>query len=948
LIRKLLWKRNRITYRGEIRRISDTPASDSWETYKKGEVEIQKEITGKFLYIYQKISSAIKGLEVKIKKDKKIDRKKQILIEKLLSSLIEYPNKFQHLFDSVLLAPIRVSSNIMQEMRLYFWVLDGWNKKAEAFHKSLYSSSIPCTFFNPLDLLILQIFRCQDKIRQSEFLCMDSLLENLIVLVQSMIESLQQSVTTSVITESLPNFQSANCVKNFCQKLIELMELLNEGFTTNVFEQISKIPEVAELKNTVFLFIQYLDALPTSLKQSYRHFVTTVMDPLSSRIEIFFEDISLIKYHMHVIAISTKEKNLSNNFVGLEKQISERLKQAPAEGTFFWRLSLKYVILSKLVFIQMQNLFEECDQKLKVCSSHNQVLQVLNKCVGRFERANKTRNAWGSQLTIIGNLAIKEENVEAIELVRPISTAILWIDFFYLTIQEIVNLNPILVQKTSLKNVNRSNKSAGGFIDFPSSEESAEKIEEIPLENTSSYLEESREIVDYERHLNQLHILKSQTPNLLNSQESLESFTARFLKREEIIQNSSFYLDLIEEGKVWDKVEESTSKPLILRAQLDHALLLEATQKLALISLRIGTREAPNHHIISSDYNGRPLGFTHDGVQLTNLLHSVGMSWFNDSNIQPLILNQELLLKKISWFQKDQGFVEGISSVITVCENVWNDLDKSCNFSSQHNLYRKALNYHECCVQIHHFKRSHLSTSILFSSVQDAEATKSSIKNLITTLEISPECEEISKSHKHTINRILDFHEVLTVYQQKELIPLFFAVRSAEIQVGILSQALILALSTIRTVKGQSHPLFITQKGRSLNYSHQVDKLWKVLKEEAGAKIDFDTIQRLDSQVSQFIGDPRYPHPNKTILTNQLINMQEKCYLLRKIKSERWFGSEDKKLLAKHVGRDWMGQSVSKLTEILERAIAKKIAEQNQKSCLAFELAEIILKLDLG
>jgi hypothetical protein len=141
-------------------------ASDSWELYKKDEVEISDEFEKQHLSISKRLQNAITNLEGKIKKDKKIDKKNRLLIGKLLTSISEFPQNFLKAYNSILIASCRLPSNIMQEIRLYFLILDKWNIKAEAFHKSLYGSTPPCTFFNPIDLVILQIFRCQDKLRE--------------------------------------------------------------------------------------------------------------------------------------------------------------------------------------------------------------------------------------------------------------------------------------------------------------------------------------------------------------------------------------------------------------------------------------------------------------------------------------------------------------------------------------------------------------------------------------------------------------------------------------------------------------------------------------------------------------------------------------------------------------------------------------------------------------
>lgn len=145
---------------------------------------------------------------------------------------------------------------------------------------------------------------------------------------------------------------------------------------------------------------------------------------------------------------------------------------------------------------------------------------------------------------------------------------------------------------------------------------------------------------------------------------------------------------------------------------------------------------------------------------------------------------------------------------------------------------------------------------------------------------------------------------------------------------------------------GGEHPLFTLHRGREVFLTHRVDILWSLLRPHIKEDKNFEAINKIDSFLHVFVGDPRYPYPNKTPLTNQLVKMEEKVYLLFKLESG-WLGSEEKKLLVAHLGKKGIFLPSEKQKAYILASIRKEVEIQEQKSRFALQLAESILKLSL-
>ena len=199
-----------------------------------------------------------------------------------------------------------------------------------------------------------------------------------------------------------------------------------------------------------------------------------------------------------------------------------------------------------------------------------------------------------------------------------------------------------------------------------------------------------------------------------------------------------------------------------------------------------------------------------------------------------------------------------------------------------------------------------------------------------------PQCRAVVQPLLEALHRLIDFANILNAFEGEKA-PLYFMVRSAEIQVSLLSLVLQLRLGCVKAHSDKEHPLFLEEDGRPLMHMHRVDKLWKVLKMYCTANID------LDRYLPLFVGDPRYPFPSKTALTRAILALHEKVYLLQIIEQRGFFNDDDQELLKKHLKNEGWRLPLAQQIVILKEKIVKDLAQQKKKTALAFDLAQQIL-----
>lgn len=169
-----------------------------------------------------------------------------------------------------------------------------------------------------------------------------------------------------------------------------------------------------------------------------------------------------------------------------------------------------------------------------------------------------------------------------------------------------------------------------------------------------------------------------------------------------------------------------------------------------------------------------------------------------------------------------------------------------------------------------------------------------------------------------------------------------FAMRSSEIQVSLLSLTTQLLLCFVKVPSDSVHPLFLDINGqegdgRPLMHCHRADKIFGVLQQFK----DWHTEEHeaLKASLNTFAGDPRYPFPNKTAMTNDLIAIYQKVYLQHKVHHDAFSDKQDKKLLQRHLGAGTWKLPTTEQEALLSQSLQSDIEQQKAKTALAFDLA---------
>ncbi|MBA2369698.1 MAG: hypothetical protein H0V82_11835 [Candidatus Protochlamydia sp.] len=860
-------------------------------------------------------------------------------IEKLTS--IEL---FQKNLNALVVESGRIPMLTMQEMFVFFSKINIKVDEAKNFQQSVLTLNpylkinFPCSSFSPLDLLIFQIFQCYDSNKTERDAFNDQIKELALKLLPQLIQQLT-SFNSIFIKNPEANISNLREITYYSLEAIiqNLKRVINQE--TN--------PENTLKKHALKLSKDALVNLLVGCEdyQIFLHFLTSfLLCPMSTKHEISLCDLPLIQQQMEIIGCSAHQMNILQNLINLENVIKEREILAPPEKKIFWKLNLKHVTLAKLEIKKRQDILDKCNENLQICLNHEEALDALHHCAEKLKFLKKSYAAWSSQIMTLSNLAIEEMNKEVSnpELYNPlfvISTWDCWVNYLKGTIEEIVSLNA--PQKLYSTKLNRKTISVSILEDSSSDSEEA-SIDIIP----SNLPQETYQLSSYERRYSILADLKKMLPPILNELEPIESLIFRSKKRNELIQNSFYYLALIEEAKGWN-TSTNVHEALLKREQIDHVLLLEATEKIALISLRIGTKESPNLHIFNSNHQNRSLMYTHNGELLTALILSANKQWYEKQELEPWIKNQDILLKKSYWFKEDQPLISGVYQIDTCCEKIWHDLIVAARLHKDENNSErtgKFLNWSVCIQKL----KINQEPNLPVMPIQEIDLFMPEIITMANLLQFDPQCHEYVQESIVALKSILQFNQILFAYNNINQMPLFFAARSAEIQVGLISLSLILSLSTFKSAFDQPHPLLLDDEGKNLGrpffHTHRIDKLWNALKLHCSQNMCSETIKKLDKFLPLFVGDPRYPYPNKTAIAKHQITLYEKVYLYQKFEQRSWFSEGDKKLLSKHTGKKGHWQT-NQIKEILKEEIGVALEEQKNRTLFALHLAKVILAI---
>ncbi|MBA2369081.1 MAG: hypothetical protein H0V82_08680 [Candidatus Protochlamydia sp.] len=821
-----------------------------------------------------------------------------------------------------------------------------YNKAAREFQGSLMQGSPPpCSSFHAIDLffqLILPYFKHILSDEEALAITMNSMctgnLENLSLIdsQKNLIENLKKinnnliirfsNIASSVVNignDSINEIQVNEKNKMFLNMLTTLHSILKDTKSVlkiNAYKE-SKLEFVADS------LIRYLDKIPKTKDNDFltlkRHCFSTLLQPLTSRNEISQEDLPLIQQHEDLQILFIEHYKINEHFIDLEERIKEKILQSSsAEGKYFWKLNLKSARLALLDIIKMQATSYECMKELRACSNGEKVLAVLHKKRNKLLSFKESAQIWAQQLSILVFIADNNSNLgHALARIVEYSNTNYFLNQAH---NEIVLRNPLKKFITHQKQI-------------PTSQVHDDK-EEIIIEGVKVFQEIVSETLynptPLQAHLEMLNTLQFKEPEPLSSEEMIDSYVFRALACKDLLQNSRVYLLLIEESK------KNQVKSLINRSQMDHFLLLEATEKIALSFLKTKANGKLHFHAINEFYEGSPLLFSHNGKCLIDRIKAVNLTWFQEKVLQSHIESQEIQLKKRFWF-KEKLSEENMSPILTSCEKVCRELVSLKISSGLTEIYSSSLAIHfyqrSRIFELNKSKRGKIDFPFSKLTADSIQELMISCTDYAHSKNIDKQCTLVVQGLVEAIKRVIEFTNALNTCEEDKT-PLYYTVRSSEIQISLLSLILQLRASTLKSSADQPHLLFKEEEGRPLIHMHRVDKLWKVLKMQGVES------QNLDRYLPLFVGDPRYPFPNKTTLTDVIVRMYEKVYLLQIIEERGFFNGEDLELLKKHLKNEEWKLPSEKQIAILNEKIVKELILQKKKMALAFELALHIIQ----
>ncbi len=771
--------------------------------------------------------------------------------------------------------------------------------------KLLANDPYPCSAFNAFDLLFHQIFKFLIPLsignKENFWGCLYPLSQ--LMQIQFALED------PSVVFQQ--NYGEVLTTANF----LRILELFCKTLQPFIRE--------AHSVETIHTLLEFLNH-PTNLLRPY-HFLF-LLTPINHQHKIEPLHLPLIQaFHKNAMALSLFG-NFDNEFSIIDDELSKMISNSNQNNRFFIKLSRKCVKVFQYEMkatLQLLEKYANGIQRSATPAELSYQLHCWNKesmALMKHEMGTKYNNTINILYLVVKKMNLKKTK-KAINNIIQLRSCY---EFFSRTFFELGKLDfdaPIRPLKTMIEQE-------------PNEAPNPEVVEMELLETTPPTLEMPPVLdASYPFYTYLIDQLKLQQPLLLSPEEKPEdSYCFRAIKREEALRNLSYRLTALEE-----KQKIPLAKLLAVRAEADALLLLEATQKIVLCTLPIGAKEVPNHHIASLYTNNRPLLYQHNGETFLSYLSAAHFNGFEP--IQASIPHQKTQLTKAFWFQEGPTCVPGIENVKNVCQEIWLNLSKLPTTEVPFTL--NTADYVLTLHQLHKYKRKQtLPLLPLFEN--DLNTFKANLHAFIQSGNFDPECILFIRNQKEALDRVCTLYELLINDASLQSIPLCASTRFAEIQVSILSLSMQAALAKFHA---NPHPLFLDTKGentsRPLLHTHRVDKILPILKEKLGNKIAFELIE---PYLPLFVGDPRYPYPNKTPFTQTLVQMHQRVDLLLKFREGGFFTKKEQKTLNRLLGPETKNLPLDKQEALLKASIATLLAEQQHRTAFAFYLAGLLIE----
>ena len=568
--------------------------------------------------------------------------------------------------------------------------------------------------------------------------------------------------------------------------------------------------------------------------------------------------------------------------VGRQQQIESILGQLiehPESGGQlkpFWKLQLKVARIIFKKYARAYQISQEIKDKVPTWTSKEKFVFELKGWLPRLDV--NLGSSLNEQLNILLNISRDNPDVKKVAFL----------------IQETIQIHNLLIMMI------RPVEQAAFFV--PDLEEKKTVPEQVKREPTrkkrvEEELEREEIVIPtpttpykptaFERSLEPLAALQLRDPLPLDNMEGAFSLFKRKEKMEQALQTQLYLMHLLEEEK------DPELKPLC-RGATELFRLHEMTQKLALAFFPI--RETGRPHLLL-DPNRRHL-FTslHDGVYLAQVL-TKSEPLFGNKKSEPFLKDQEKVLKVSYWFSEERPEPNSAYDLMLPrCKEIWRKMEQ-----------QKAVEL--TCIGVVD------SLWKMRALVQEQREVP-----VVELPELPPLRELLGK----VVAPIVELAKSLDTHAKASMrAPLLFTNRHAEVQIGLLTSV----MKDFLYKRGYSPDQEL--EGRPLKHSHNVLHLWSLLKSHFK--------ENIEEQLTHFVGDPRYPFPNKTAISYDLVTSYE-LSRLRDIARTGFLDEEKVQLFKKYV-LDFSLTDLKAAERVIEKQLQEHLERIEKKTRLAFVLA---------
>lgn len=862
-------------------------------------------------------------------------RKKLNSKTKFLNELAE---KRQHytiiinFFDEPMRLPLSISCN----MDFFCILLKEFQERAQTLQNSLNcKGNVSCSAFKVIDFLFHKLFYQSANIELKQLSPWQEVAHEIFSTLYLQILSLKNN-ETKVLVPDHAQFAPLLDIKVCLKQLCKINNSLND-----------EIPEEVEIKNILIDLENYLDCLP-DIGFPLIHLQSLLENPINHNDALVTCDLPVVKHHY---ALFNTDKEIEEDLEKIKKACRQKLQHSPAAGKHFWELNMACISAWSLSTKKTLDILRNYKKVIIECESAEEMIKRLHELEKKLSLWDL--NKYDLQLSILYKIAKKEEIKALYKPLKAVSLIIAWNISIKMALVDIVESNSLSEHKSSsIKNMSSKRKPLAQLrinAPVPTELESDESDESDPIPETVNDIPHQSftyKATSFEENLELLNRIDRLTITPLKN-ESYTSFGQRQLDRRSLIKNSAIYLQAIGEKDSW---KQNIPNNLLCRSEFDSFLLLESTMKMGLIGEKIAAQENRSTHLFYED-SSRKLLYTHNGETLILGIQQVSKKWLSEAETRPLIQALENNLKRSFWFEKKM-VSSNTEALSENCKKVWLELASKPEFNKHKYgaIFSEAEKYiffktnkfkakRDFEINLHKFTNSAITATTFLEKFEHLES------------QLTPNflCRNFFKKYVKAIREAITLAASLETSLIMENTPVLTAMRSSEIQVSLLSSIMKLALTMYNPAEDEVHPLLQAEgnsaRSRPLALSHNVNNLWDTVCDRLSLELDSQTEEKFQSCLPLFLGDPRYPYPNKTPLTDDLVQIHKKSLLVKKLEQNHFFNKKENFRLAKYIGAPNKQASKNKKIALLEKELHRDLEKQKMKMNIALDLAIKILEL---